>query len=199
MKSKIAISIAMVAGATLLLGAPFAWADGSAYDQQQAVSASLSEKATDPTAFLQAVNAINWTEIQMGQLAQERGQTEAVRKLGEHMIRDHKALEEKVKSVASEKNIQLAAQLDAKHQKMVDELSALSGISFDRKYVADQINGHQKAISLFQQAASSNRDPGLRRFADNTIPQLQHHLQMAEQDSNIISEPAGAERPGFKP
>jgi putative membrane protein len=196
MKSKIAITTAALAGASLLLGAPALWAiDANTYPNQpvSGLNAPPSETATDPTAFLQAANTINCAEVKMGELVQEHSQSEAVRKLGRHMIRDHKALEEKVKSVALKKNIQLATQLDPKHQNMVDQLSALSGAAFDQQYVADMVAGHRKAILLFRQAAGSNSDPDLREFATDTIPQLQHHLQMAQEDSTIVNEPAGAE------
>jgi predicted outer membrane protein len=62
--------------------------------------------------------------------------------------------------------------------------------------VDDQVKGHEKTIALFQQAAASNSDPDLRNFAQSNLPTLQHHLQMAEKDSSIINEPAGAAKNG---
>jgi predicted outer membrane protein len=58
--------------------------------------------------------------------------------------------------------------------------------------VEDQIKGHRKAISWFQQVAAENHDRSVRDFAANTIPVLQQHLELAEKASKNIKKPTGA-------
>lgn len=179
---------AIIAGAGLMLSAPVLFA----IDGQTAAPNDL--KATNPALFMEAANNINRTEIDMGRLAQERGLSPTVRALGARMAQDHTILENKLKTLATTKDVVLPSQLDAQHQKMVDELATYNGEAFDRQYITDQVKGHQKAIALFQDAAAENTDRSVRDFAVNTIPELQHHLQMAEKDSEIVNEPAGARR-----
>jgi putative membrane protein len=128
----------------------------------------------------------------MGRLANERGQSKSVRKLGKRLVHDHAILENKIKALAIPKDIVLSKVLDIRHQQMVDKLAAYSGAAFDRYYVEDQIKDHQKAIALFQQAAAENQDRSVRDFAANSIPVFQQHLQLAGKDSKIINKPAGA-------
>jgi putative membrane protein len=147
---------------------------------------------TDPGRFLEEANIINRTEIEMGRLANERGQSASERKLGKRTVHDHTLLENKLKALATSKDIVLSKQVDIKHQNMIDKLAAYSGAAFDRCYVAEQVTDHQTAIALFQQAAAENQNRSVRDFAANSIPFLQQHLQLAEKDSKIINQPTGA-------
>jgi putative membrane protein len=193
MKSKIARTTAILAGAALMLSAAVLFAmDGIAPFAPPSAQPPNDMEITDPGRFLEAANIINRTEIEMGRLANERGQSASVRKLGKRMVQDHARLENKLKALATSKDIVLSKQVDIKHQNMIDKLAAYSGSTFDRHYVEDQVMDHQKAIALFQQAAAENQDRSVRDYAPNSIPVLQQHLQLAEKDSKIINQPTGA-------
>jgi putative membrane protein len=128
----------------------------------------------------------------MGRLAKERGQSSSVRELGARMVHDLDILENKAKTLASSIGVTLPDVLDSRHQAMIDELAAYSGEAFDRHYVQEQIKGHRKEISWFQQVAAENQARSVRDFALNTIPVLQQHLQWFEKVSKYIKEPLGA-------
>jgi putative membrane protein len=195
MKSKIAQTTAILAGAGLMFGAAALFAaDGAAPNQPpSSQSAAINDlEITDPAVFLTTVNNINKTKIEMGRLARERGQSRSVRKLGARIVRDLTKLENKTKTLAGIDGILLPNGLDDRHQAMIDELAGYSGATFDRHYVEDQIKGHRKAISWLQQVAAENHDRSVRDFALNTIPLLQQHLELFEKASKSFKEPPGA-------
>jgi len=195
MKSKIAQTAAILAGAGLLFSAAALFAtDGTGPNQPPSSQpAAINDlENTDPAVFLTSVNNINKTKIEMGRLANERGQSSSVRKLGARMVHDLTILENKTKILASTEGILLPNGLDDRHQAMIGELATYSGSAFDRHYVEDQIKGHRKAISWFQQVAAENHDRSVRDFAANTIPVLQQHLELAEKASKNIKQPPGA-------
>ena len=43
-----------------------------------------------------------------------------------------------------------------------------------------QLQGHQQAVALFQNYAQNGSDPELKTIAQQTLPTLQQHLQMAQ-------------------
>jgi putative membrane protein len=47
--------------------------------------------------------------------------------------------------------------------------------------VRGEVKDHEKAVKLFQKEAQSGQDPELKQFAQQTLPKLQQHLQMAQQ------------------
>lgn len=183
-----------LAGASMFAITPALFAiDGQVPPSPSGVQAGSTLKLTNPALFMEAANNINRTEIEMGRLAEERGQAKAVRNLGARMVHDHAILENKLKTLATRTDVVLPKQLDAKHQKLVDELNAYTGEAFDRHYVNDQIRGHQKAIALFQDAAAENTQRSVREFAQQTIPILKEHLALSEQAADEVNEPAGAQ------
>jgi len=195
MKSKIAQTAAILAGAGLMFNAVALFAtDGTATNQPPSTQTApiTDQEITVPEVFLDAVNNMNLTKIEMGRLARERGQSKSVRKLGTRMVSDLALLENKTKTLAGTLGIIMPFQVNPRHQAMIDELATYSGADFDRHYVEDQIEGHRKAISLFQQVAAENPDRSVRDFALNTLPLLRQHLKLVEKASKDLKEPLAA-------
>ncbi len=154
--------------------------------------ASLKSKAESPSGFIQKVSEDNQAEIRLAQLAQEKSSNTQVKALAQRLAQDHQANADKLTQLAQQKNIQISNQVSPKCQKKIDQLSALDGKAFDKRYVRDMIRDHKKDIAFFQLAASNNSDADVKSFAQSTLPTLHEHLQMAQQDAAGINEPAGA-------
>ena len=69
------------------------------------------------------------------------------------------------------------AELVSKAKAMILQLR--DGESFDRAYANNQVVAHEQTIELFRQAVSSE-DAQVSAFAKETLPKLEHHLQMAK-------------------
>ncbi|WP_313430611.1 DUF4142 domain-containing protein, partial [Pseudomonas sp.] len=52
--------------------------------------------------------------------------------------------------------------------------------SFDKCYVNNQVDAHEKAVELFKKEAASSDKPELKAFASETLPKLEHHLEQAK-------------------
>src|SRR5687767_8983030 len=55
-------------------------------------------------------------EIELANLAKQKAKSDAVREYAEHLLEDHQQSSERLKALASEKNITLPKDLDAKHK-----------------------------------------------------------------------------------
>jgi putative membrane protein len=55
----------------------------------------------------------------------------------------------------------------------------MEGETFDQAYTASQVKTTQEAIEQLEQTAQSTDVPQIKAFAEETLPKLQHHLQMA--------------------
>ena len=62
----------------------------------------------------------------------------------------------------------------------VATLKGLHGAAFDKAYVAQQIQAHQRALGVMQAYASGGDNPVIRKAAADTAPIVQHHLAMAQ-------------------
>jgi len=119
------------------------------------------------------------TEVALGNLAQQRAQSESVKQFAQQMVTDHTAANTELMQLATGKNVTLPTALDAKHQAMVDKLGKLSGADFDREYMKTMVKDHEKAVKMFQDQSQKGSDADAKAFAAKTLPTLQNHLQMA--------------------
>jgi len=126
-------------------------------------------------------------EVQLGQLAQQNAQSDEVKQFGSRMVQDHTTANQKLTSILANKDVTVPQQLDAANQKTYDRLSKLRGTEFDRAYMRDMVQDHEKDVKKFRQAAEHANDPDLKSFAQNTLPVLEQHLKLAQETSRSLT------------
>lgn len=120
-------------------------------------------------------------EVELGKVATQKASSDAVKQFGQRMVDDHTKANDELKQVASQDNLTLPTELDKKHQKMVDKMSALSGAAFDKAYMKDMVKDHEQDVKEFQKESQTGTDPNIKGFASKTLPILQSHLESAKQ------------------
>src|SRR4051812_20940712 len=68
---------------------------------------AAAQPSTQDTQYLQAVHQANLFEIRAGDLAQQKGQNQEVKRLGEMFKTDHTQLDQSVQQTASQLGVQL--------------------------------------------------------------------------------------------
>ena len=121
-------------------------------------------------------------EVELGLLAQQRGASDAVRQFGRRMVHDHSDANQELQRLASSKGIQIPQSLDEKDAAERDRLSKLSGREFDAAYIRNMLKDHKEDVAEFESTAKKANDADVKAFASKTLPTLQEHLRMAEQD-----------------
>lgn len=153
---------------------------------------SVKEKLTD-SSFVAKAAAGSLTEVELSKIAQEKSSNKKIKKFAASMVKDHEATNTKLKEIAATNRLDIPTKLDAAHQKMVDELKALSGAQFDQTYVDLMKKDHDTTVALFDNAAGeSTLSVDLRVFANKTLPTLRAHQQHAHALSTSL--PATAAR-----
>jgi putative membrane protein len=137
-----------------------------------------------------AVNTANagMTEIQAGQMAQQKGMAQDVKDYGAMMVKDHTAAADKLKMIAASKNLTLPATLSSDKQKDLDDLTQKQGKDFDKAYIDMMISDHKKVISAFEDESKNGSDADIRGFADSTLHVLRHHLDEAEKCHKMMKK-----------
>ncbi|HJV64094.1 MAG TPA: DUF4142 domain-containing protein [Geomonas sp.] len=137
-------------------------------------------------AFVKDAASSGDMEVQLGKVAQQNGSAQEVKDFGKRMETDHGKAGDELRSLASQNNLQLPAQMERKHQSMVDKLSKYSGAEFDKKYMAAMVNDHKKDIAKFKKASQKAKDPALKQWIDKTLPTLEEHLQLAKDTAQKV-------------
>jgi len=166
MKTKISVvsqlcTILLVIGAISLTAAVRA-ADTNATGG----GSSLSEK--DKTFMKKAAKG-GTMEVVMGQVAEQKGQSEDVKSFGKRMVTDHGKANDELKSIASKKGVQLP---NKEHT---------AKWTSDKAYMDMMVKDHEKDLAEFKEEASSGSDPDVKKFADDTAKMVQEHLDLAKE------------------
>lgn len=143
------------------------------------VAASALADSPDSTFYKKAAEG-GMSEIELGQLAQQKARNPAVKEFGAMMVNDHSAANEKLKALAASKQVVLPGSPSVMQKASRTKLDMMSGDSFDKSYVKAMIEDHKSDIKEFQKEASEGRDPQAKAFAAATLPTLQTHLQKVQ-------------------
>lgn len=146
-----------------------------------ASAAGAAQLSRQDQNFLKEAAQGNLAEIQAGQLAQQRGTSQAVKQLGQTLATDHQEMNQKLEQFAQQNNVTLPTSPTSAHQTQMNSLEKLQGRNFDHSFARDEVSDHEKDIAKFQKEAKSTHDPAMRQMIESSIPVLQKHLSMARQ------------------
>lgn len=144
---------------------------------------ALADPAPPASDFVTHAEIGGQMEVQAGQIAADKGQTPAVKKFGERMVRDHTQLGKKLDAAIAKSNNQALpkkAPLDQEAQTSLKEFQSASSANFDRVYIDAMVADHKKDVAAFESYAGSGDDPVIRAAAQKALPVLKKHLAMAE-------------------
>jgi putative membrane protein len=130
--------------------------------------------------FVYRASAGGMAEIMMGQLAIQRGQTQAVRDAGQMMVTDHTQADNQLMGIAETSMLKPAPGPDAMQRMMYQQLQSAPDDQFDAMWDQGMIQSHQQTIALFKMEARGGQNPQLRQFAMTTLPVLYKHLHVVE-------------------
>jgi putative membrane protein len=135
-----------------------------------------ADSTPDATFYKKAAEG-GIAEVDAGNLAQQKGNTQEVKDFGAMMVKDHSAANDKLRALAASKNISLPTSASIGEMATKAKLDMLSGDTFDKSYIKSQIKDHYGAIALFKKEIASGQDPDAKAFASATLPTLRMHLK----------------------
>jgi putative membrane protein len=115
-------------------------------------------------------------EVELGQLAEQKSSSPAVKDFGAMMVTDHTAANQKLSAIATHKNIDLPTRPNMGQMATKTKLAVLSGATFDKSYIKGMVEDHEEDIKEFEQEAASGQDPDAKAYAAATLPTLRKHL-----------------------
>lgn len=137
---------------------------------------------------------INNFEIQAGREAQNKANTREFLDYARMIVRDHTNLDNELGPMLQQGGLKTPAGLDKEHQALLQQLSPATGARFEERFRTQQIDGHEKAVKLFQNYAKSGTDAELKRWAENAIPSLEQHLRDAKALPRATQRSTSADR-----
>jgi putative membrane protein len=143
-----------------------------------ALLAPVAVLADSPDAsFYKVAAEAGISEVDLGNMAQDKGSNQQVKDFGAMMVKDHSAANDKLKSLAASKSLTLPGSSSVRDTALKAKLDVLSGDNFDKAYIKSQLRAHRQAVALFKKESSAGQDADAKAFAAATLPTLRGHLK----------------------
>ncbi len=120
-------------------------------------------------------------EVQLGQLAQQKSQSEDVKQFGQKMVEDHTQLGDQMKPIAQQLGVKEPKGPSKKDKQLMAKLEGLSGPQFDEAYIQAMVKDHKQDLKEFRNEAQNAQDPNVKQAAQQGAGVISQHLQMIQQ------------------
>jgi putative membrane protein len=156
------------------------------------VALTVGAADIDNTEFLKEAIQGNLAEVEVGNLAQQKGATQGVKDFGAMLVKDHQMANEKAMQIAQQLSVQVPDKPDMKQRALAEKLAGLSGPKFDKEFAESMVKDHNEDIAKYQQ--ESRLSGPAADYAKATLPTLHEHLKMAEnlQSAAHVASKGGA-------
>lgn len=133
-------------------------------------------------AFVSKALEGGYAEVQLGQLAEQKSQSNDVKQFAQKMVSEHGQMADKwFKPIAQQLGMTVPSGPSKKDKKLIAKLEGLSGSDFDAQYITMMVQDHKQDLKEFQQAAKTAQDPNVKKVAEQGTNVISQHLQLIEQ------------------
>ncbi len=128
--------------------------------------------------FTSTIAGSDMYEIAAGKLAQTMASDASLKTFGTMLVTDHGKSTAMLKTAAAAATpaVTLPTAMPADLHAKLDALKAAKGADFDKLFVEQQKDGHQKVLDALKSYAASGDQMSLKTFATNSAPVVQGHV-----------------------
>lgn len=149
---------------------------------------AVEEVKDDLSEFMTKAASGGMMEVELGKMAQEKGQHADVKSFGKMMVTDHTAANNELKALAGTKNITLPDSMSQDHMDNITELREKTGADFDRAYMDLMVEDHNEDVEMFDEASKNLEDAEAKAFASKTLTTLKKHHERARQVKDMLDK-----------
>ena len=155
-----------------------------------AAPTALDEASLDDANILAAILTVDRAEAEIGRLASAKGRSDDVKAFSREMTQAHVSDISDVQRIAHAGNLTLRdrksragapvfADLTLMHSQAMGTLRAVSGVDFDRAYIAGQISAHEKMLGILRSNVAALQVPSVKAHVMIALDVTNDHLEKA--------------------
>jgi putative membrane protein len=130
-------------------------------------------------SFLDKLAQGNMAEVEIGELAENKGTSAEVKEFGAMMVEQHGKALDKIRSVAKSEGVTLPTAPSDTQMDTLKTLQAKEGARFDAEYLAHMVKAHEETVSLLKSEIETGQDAQTKALAQELLPTVQNHLRHA--------------------
>lgn len=144
-------------------------------------------------SFLRKTIESSVGQVQMGQLAAQKGSSDDVKTFGQKMADIHQQLTTQLKPIAQKLGVQEPKTPSKKDKEEIEKMQALSGPDFDAAFIQAMMRDQENDLKEFKDEAQSAQDPTVQQVAKMDEPVLSQHLQILQKMAQSHNVPTSTE------
>jgi putative membrane protein len=169
------LAIAAICGAA---GAP-AQSTSSVSTQADGAAARVAQVDRE---FVHSAAQAGQAKIQASRLALAKSTDAQVRGFAQQLLDEHTQANAQLRRIAQAKGMDVPVDASLAHKIKLQLLDFADGAEFDKRYADDfGVEAHRETIELFQQEIAQGRDPEVKAFARDVLPQLEAQMRTAQE------------------
>jgi putative membrane protein len=150
-------------------------------------AATMSAQTVNDAQIAHIVVTANQVDIDAGKLAESKGTNADVKAFGKMMVTDHTGVNKQATDLAAKLKLMpqdnpTSQSLKTGGEKNVANLKTLTGVAFDKAYIAHEVEYHQAVIDAVNKTLIPNaQNAELKALIVKVAPAFVAHLEKAKQ------------------
>jgi putative membrane protein len=153
-----------------------------------------ADSAEDQSEFLVDAAEGGMFEVEAARIAQQKATSAKVKTFAKHMMDEHSKANKELKALAAKNNVTIPTALGEDKMDKIAKLNRLSGHEFDKEYMDMMVKDHKEDVRLFDKESKGTDNNEVEKWAANTLPTLQKHLEMAQQTQDEVDKMSNTAR-----
>ncbi len=146
----------------------------------------IKSSVESDSSFITTAAKVNLEQIQLGQLAQVKGNMQQVKDFGKHIEQDDISILKEIQLIAGKKQITLPASLSEEGQTFYSNLIKMEGAEFDKAYLNKVLDEYKAAIKKYKNMSKDALDKEISEWVNLKLPILKMHLDSALAYQSIL-------------
>lgn len=134
----------------------------------------LPDPDTTAKHFLIVASIKNLQEVSASEQALQKAKQPEIKSFAQMMIKDHGDAEQQLLALAKRRNILLPP---AATGSIKPDLLLAGAPNFDSAYIHAMSSGHGNTVAMFENYATTGKDPAVKAWAQQMLPTLKMHLE----------------------
>lgn len=157
-----------------LMAADMQASRASTFDAPADAAGGTPGKSMDDMTFVKQASESGRKEMSSARSALPQLKKPELKRLAEMLVNDHGNANARLAKLAESKGWPVAAAAATPPE---PPASGTASGDFDARWTAEMIAGHERSVALYRAQAQAGEDPDLRRYARDTLPTIEHHLE----------------------
>ena len=138
-------------------------------------STYTKEQLKFDSEFAVAAASTNTLEVALAKLAQQKAILQEVKDWGKTMEQEHTAAGQQLEAIASRNSLALPSMMSEEDRRIYEDVDDRKYLGFDKKYLRDLKELHERTIKRYAEAATRLRNPDLLAYVTEMLPKLRAH------------------------